>query len=343
VDDDVICILPVDPYTESSYFDTVKSLEKLLIDTNADIALMGAVPTYASSKYGYIVPETIGDYIKVKTFKEKPNEVEAEELIRAGAVWNCGVFCFKIGKVLESIKKYGISTDYDELYKNYDKLPKISFDYEVLEKADNLVAASFSGYWKDLGTWNTLAEQMSSNIVGNVVLDNGCDNTHVINELDIPVVAMGTNDLIIVASFDGILVANKHESSYIKDITKDINLKPMYEERRWGTLKTIDISQSEDGFVLSRKILMFAGMSSSYHYHTERDESITVLRGRGELIVEGIKMTVSQGTTITIPRGKKHAFKANENLEFIEIHIGKKIGDEDINRVTFNWNEIENS
>ena len=81
-------------------------------------------------------------------------------------------------------------------------------------------------------------------------------------------------------------------------------------------------------------------MSSSYHFHKERQELIAVIRGRGEIIIEGVIISLYQGVSITIPRGKKHAIKAYDDLEYVETHVGKKIGDEDINRITFNWNEI---
>lgn len=339
-DNDIICILPVDPYTEAGYFHTVSLLETALTQSGADIALMGAVPTEPSSKYGYILPGSRANgYIDVKGFHEKPNTEKAESLIQNGALWNCGVFCFRLGSVLKRARTYGVSEDYAGMYSQYDRLPKISFDYEVLEKAKNLVMLPFDGMWTDLGTWDALAGQMQSPTLGRAYL-HGCDNTHAINEQDIPLIAMGTKDVVIVAAWDGILVADAAHADYVKDVTKTMPFKPMYEERRWGTIKTLDIADTADGFVLTRKILMFAGCSSSYHFHHEREEAVTVLRGRGEVRVEGVSTIISQGTTITIPRGKRHGFRAFEDLEFMEIHIGRTIGDEDINRLTFDWREI---
>lgn len=338
--DDVVCVLPVDPYTDHTYFESLKKLEALLLETDADIALMGVTPTAPSSKFGYIVPrERKSGYITIDRFREKPSAEDAQALIAQGALWNCGVFCFRMKRVLDRLSEYGVTADYDDVYAHYDALPKKSFDYEVLEKAVNMVALPFSGLWKDLGTWSVLSSEMHSPGIGNVAME-GCEKSSVINELDIPVITLGTDNLMVVASWDGILVADKNAGDNIKNVANRMALKPMYEERRWGTLKTVDISQSSEGFTLTRKLLMFDGMSSSYHYHQERDEAVTVLRGMGELIVEGVRMTVSQGTTITIPRGKRHAYKANSNMEFMEIHIGKTIGDEDIHRITFDWDDI---
>lgn len=339
--DDILCVLPVDPYTEVSYFETLKKLAEVVRQTGCEIALMGAVPTYPSTKYGYIVPaaEKSG-YFDVSCFKEKPDVQGAEALLAQKALWNCGVFCFKIGNILDRLSAYGLDADYDVLYREYNRLPKISFDYEVLEKARNLSVVPFNGLWKDLGTWNALCEEMHDSDHGFVVMDKSCADTHVINELNIPVVAIGLKDVVVVASFDGILVADKSGCDNVKNVIQDINLQPMYEERRWGTIKTIDVSQVGDKQTVTRKITIFANMNSSYHYHNNRDEIWTVMRGEAELLVEGTSMILAPGSAVSIKRGQKHAIKAKEEFEYMEIHLGETAGDQDINRITFDWDAV---
>ncbi|MBR1752674.1 MAG: cupin domain-containing protein [Ruminococcus sp.] len=340
-EDDTVCIIPVDPFTEQLYFETLKKLPNVLDRSNAEVTLMGAKPDYPSSKFGYIVPrESKGDYIEVDSFTEKPDKETAKALIEKGAVWNCGVFCLKIGDILKRCENYGISSDYNEMYHNYDKLPKISFDYEVLEKADRLSAVAFDGMWKDLGTWNSLTEEMHSHAIGRAKIDE-CENTHVINELDLPVVTMGTKDIVVVASFDGILISDKNSSTRIKDVVAKLDATPRYEERRWGTIKVIDVTEKDGVFNTTRKIKLFAGMNSSYHYHNSRDEVWTVLQGEAELIINGIKQLMGAGQVVRIPAGTKHAVKAITDIEFIEIQFGRSIADDDLNRLTLNWNEIE--
>ncbi len=344
-DNESVCFIPVDPYTDYSYFETLKKLEQVLTETDADVVLMGVVPHEPSSKYGYIVPELYKEYEgyqKVDSFKEKPTAAEAEELIEKKALWNCGVFCTKIGKMLTIAKEFNIGTEYDSLYKHYNILPKISFDYKVLENSNSLYVVPFSGLWKDLGTWNILSEEMQRPYIGNCVMDITSINTHIINELDIPVVVVGAQDMMVVASYDGILITSKEKSDGIKQILGDVKLSTKYEERRWGVLKTLDFSQTEEGFTLLRKIVMFENKSSSYHYHNERDEVLTILEGRGEIIIEGVSILLNQGSSITIPRNKRHAVRAFCEMEYLETHIGKTFGDEDINRLTFDWNEIRN-
>ena len=341
-DDDVVAVLPVDPFTENGYFSRVRELENVLSESGSDIVLMGAKPTYNSAKYGYIVPEekAENDIIKVKCFKEKPTEEQAAELISGGALWNCGIFCFKIKTVLENAKPFLSDDSYSYVYDNYEKLPRISFDYQVLEKCSAISALSFDGYWKDLGTWNTLTEEMKINAIGNVVLDESSCGTSVINELKLPVVVMGAKNMIVAASPDGILVAEKSRSSFIKESVDKLNLPCMYEERRWGTIEVINYSTTEENTSAARKINFFSGMNSSYHYHNRRKEIWTFLKGEGVMIIEGDVRKVKAGDVVEINSGQKHSLRAFSDIEFIEIQIGGSFADEDINRLNFDWNEI---
>jgi mannose-1-phosphate guanylyltransferase len=330
--EDIVCIMPVDPFVESTYFQTLRKLEGVLEESKADIALMGAKPTYASEKYGYIIPdEQQGSCFSVKGFREKPTAGIAQHLIKQGAYWNCGVFCFRLGTVLDRLADYGVSEKYDDLFEGYDNLPKISFDYEILEKARNLVVIPYSGIWKDLGTWNTLTEEMMDTSFGKARMSASCSNTHVINELNIPIVTIGTKDLVVAASYDGILVSDKPESSTVKDVLKDIQERPLYEERRWGTLKTLDYDgKKEHNASLTKKVIVFKGMSSSNHYHELDDEIWVVIRGKAEVIIEGEPLTLAKGSSIHIKKGQRHAVSAIEEFEYIEIHLGENLQEIDI-------------
>ena len=340
--EEYVAFLPVDPYTEQKYFQRIQQLEKVIKHSKAEVGLLGAIPKYPASKYGYILPkEEKEGYIEVRGFVEKPGEEKAEELLNQNALWNCGVFCLKIGDMLKKIEEYQIQPCYEEVYRQYQKFPKISFDYEVLQKAKKLIAVKFEGFWKDLGTWDAMAEQMNTDTKGNVVMDSTCMDTQVINELEMPVAVMGAKNMVVIASRDGILVADKGQVEQVKEVAGKINYQSKYEERRWGTLETLHQSQSNGVRTLTRKIKIYEGMRSSYHYHRERDEIWTVLGGRGELILEGSKIALEAGKAICIRKNQKHAVKAFSDFEYIEMHIGQSIGNEDINRITFRWDEIE--
>ncbi|MCI7596164.1 MAG: sugar phosphate nucleotidyltransferase [Lachnospiraceae bacterium] len=334
-------ILPVDAYTQESFFVLLPHLKEAVRSFNAQIGLIGAKPHYAASKYGYMVPLEQKQKVKlISRFVEKPDEAEAERLIRQGALWNCGVFCVQIGDILSMASEFHLTESYEDIRKNYHRLPAISFDYQVLEKADKLIALEYNGYWKDLGTWSAMAEQMSTNTQGNVLMDEHCLNTQVINELDCPIVVAGGKNLVVAASQDGILVADKNHTEGIKQLVQDFHSNPRFEERRWGTLQTLDDSNEGEHRVLTRKIKIHEGMNSSYHHHENRDELWTVLRGQADLILEGNRIRLLPGKVICIRRGQRHAVKALEEFEYIETHVGSSGGNEDIHRITFKWDEI---
>ncbi|MBM7618575.1 mannose-1-phosphate guanylyltransferase [Bacillus tianshenii] len=343
-EEEIIAVLPVDPYVENSFFEQVKKLEDVLIESNADLGLMGVRPTYPSSKYGYIVPQDKvekGSYFKVGKFTEKPSEEKAQTLLEVNALWNCGVFGFKLSFLLNILKEKELPLEYDQLLTHYSSLPKISFDYEVVEKAQHIVALPYDGYWKDLGTWNTLTEEMATSQIGKGVLSNDSTNTHLVNELDIPVTILGVKDIIVAASPDGILVADKASSPNIKSLIGEFNHPPMYEERIWGWSRVLDYATYESGQeMVTKRICIHAGKNSSYHYHNLRDEVWTIVRGEGELALDDNITRVKAGDIIHLPAGKKHGIKAVSEIEFIEVQTGIGISDEDFTRLYFTWEEV---
>ena len=328
--DDVVAFLPVDPYTTGEFFQCIKRLGDHIEQSDGTIGLLGGVPTYPSTKYGYILPEDgASEPIKVKGFQEKPDEAKAEELVKSGALWNCGVFCFKLSMAAEWVEKYGVAMDYDCMVRDYEKLPKKSFDYEILEHWKSIVAIKYADIWKDLGTWNTLTEEMRENSIGDVTWDKTSVNSHAINVLGIPMVVMGAQNMVIAASHDGILIADKHQSSYIKDCLENIVDESKYEERRWGTIKTIDNDEDDGIKSITKRIKIVDGKEMPYHMHMKHTETLTVLSGMGKLILDGIEVDLLAGSTVSIAAGKAHTIKAvGSDLRCIEVCIGDTTDDE---------------
>ncbi|MGK0701222.1 sugar phosphate nucleotidyltransferase [Priestia flexa] len=343
-EDEVVVVLPVDPYVNDAFFERVKELEAVLQSSDADLALMGVKPTYPSSKYGYIVPRgqvNADEHFTVERFTEKPSEEAAEELINLHALWNCGVFAFKLDYLLEILKEKELSLEFNDLEKSYQDLPKISFDYEVVENAKHIVALPYEGYWKDLGTWNTLTEEMATVQIGKGILTEDSTNTHLVNELDIPVTVVGVKDVIVAASPDGILVSDKASSPKIKELIADYNNPPMYEERTWGWSRVLDYAKYDENHeMVTKRICILEGKNSSYHYHSLRDEVWTIVRGEGELVLDDSITRVKAGDIIHLPAGKKHGIRAINELEFIEVQTGSGISDKDFVRLLFKWDDV---
>ncbi|MEK3742753.1 sugar phosphate nucleotidyltransferase [Brevibacillus sp. FSL K6-0770] len=342
--DEVVTVMPVDSFVEDHFFQKLKGLETVIQQSGADLALMGVKPTYPSTKYGYVIPvqadNESGSFLQVARFTEKPSVETASQLIAQGALWNCGVFAFRLGYMLQELQKKQLPTDYDQLVARYTALPKISFDYEVVEKAKHVVVVPYAGDWKDLGTWNTLTEEMSDSSVGRVHLEEST-NTHVINELDLPIVAIGVSDLVVAASPDGILVAAKDKSHKVKDIASDWSQRPMFEERRWGWYHVLQFQKmNEKVEVLTKQLHLHAGKNLSYQYHHFRSEVWMIVEGEGEFVLNDRLMIVKPGDVVEIPVGAKHAIKAISDLDIIEVQMGSKLVEEDIVRLGMDWNDI---
>lgn len=252
------------------------------------------------------------------------------------------MFAFKLDYIISLLQEKGFPTQYDELLKQYDKLPKISFDYEVVEKTKHIVVLPYDGYWKDLGTWNTLTEEMATNQIGKGVISADCENTHLINELDIPVTVLGVSNAVVAVSPDGILVADKAKSPKIKELVNGFDQRPMYEERRWGWYRVLDYTKFEDGReVLTKRIGVTAGKNLSYQMHHHRSEVWTIIKGEGEFAFNGEIRRVKPGDVLEIPVGAKHGIKAITDLEFIEVQTGTELIEEDIVRIYMTWEEVE--
>lgn len=332
-DDESVVVCPVDPYVEKDYFEAIKKLGELAESSDSNLVLMGIEPTYPSEKYGYIIPTGKDEVSSVSMFKEKPTEEVAKEYIAQGALWNGGVFAFRLGHVLKRAHELIDFTDYDDLFSKYDTLEKISFDYAVVEHEDNIAVMRFSGQWKDLGTWNTLTEAMGSTAVGKAIFNDSCENTHVVNELDVPVLCMGLKDIVVSASPEGILVSDKEQSSYIKPFVDGIEQQIMFAEKSWGEFKVIDVEDNS----LTIKVTLNPEHAMNYHSHEHRDEVWTVVSGEGRTIIDGFERKVKAGDVIKMTAGSKHMISADTELTLIEVQIGADISVHD--KVKYDINE----
>lgn len=316
-----VVVCPVDPYVEEDYFAAIKELGLQAEKSDANLVLMGIEPTYPSEKYGYIIPKTTDEISDVAMFKEKPTEQVAKEYIEKGALWNGGVFAFRLGHVLERAHELIDFKDYNDLFEKYDTLQKISFDYAVVEHEEKIQVMRFAGQWKDLGTWNTLTEAMDGNAVGKAIFNETCENTHVVNELNVPVLCMGLKDVVVSASPEGILVSDKNQSSYIKPFVDDIDQQIMFAEKSWGNFRVLDIEDDN----MTIKVTLNAGHQMNYHSHDYRDEVWTVISGEGTAVVDGKRTEVKAGDVVTMKAGCKHTIIAKTDLHVIEVQLGKEI------------------
>ncbi len=358
--EETVVVLPVDPYVGEEYFRMLHKLDAAVQAGAADIVLMGVAPTYPSEKYGYIIPipQAGGDgqglarniqrnrgegkegifpgtsregrfvgnensqILPVLEFREKPDMQTAGELILKGGLWNCGVFAFKLSYLVGIVKKIIPCACYADVLRQYGEFEKTSFDYAVVEKAESVAVLPYHGEWKDLGTWNTLTEVMEEKPIGDVVMSKDCKNTHVINELEIPIVVMGAENMVVAASPDGILLADKVQSSHIKKYVENRDLRPMFEERSWGEYTVLNLSVDAGGNrTVTKKKRVQAGRRIEETRHRHHLEVWTVLSGRAVISIKGRKHDAFPGDTFTIERGILHSLQAEEDTVLLEVQI----------------------
>lgn len=251
-EDEVVVVCPVDPYVDEDYFKALSTLAGIAAQEGASkLVLMGIEPTSPSEKYGYVIPETGETVSRVRTFKEKPSAALAEQYISQGALWNGGIFAYRLGYVLRRAHELMSFEDYDDLFGKYASLTKISFDYAVVEHESDISVMRFDGRWMDIGTWDSLTDAIAdagdgaggeaSNdpVVANgavvisdangpvvatapAVIGDGCKGVSVVSELDIPILCMGLQDVIVTASKDGILVTSRKCSGDIKPYVEQL-------------------------------------------------------------------------------------------------------------------------
>lgn len=320
-----VVVCPIDPYVDDSFFESIAALGSLANEGKANLSLMGIEPTYPSEKYGYIIPENSNMVSNILEFKEKPDLVKAKNYLKRKALWNAGVFAFKIDYLLDKAHSIIDFNDYHDLLDKYESLAKISFDYAVAEKEDSMQVLRYTGEWKDVGTWNTMSEVMADKTKGHVLLDANTENTNVVNELSIPILCMGCKDMIIAASNDGILISDKERSGHMKPYVETIESSVKYAEKSWGTYTVVDVQKSS----MTIKISMNKGESMSYHFHNHRTEVWTIVSGEGIVLIDEVKKSVREGDVIKINPLSRHTVTAVTELEIIEVQIGDTLNAED--------------
>lgn len=319
--DEAVVICPVDPFVENAYFETVARMHHLAQEGQASLVLMGIQPTYPSEKYGYIIPRDDHEVSRVLSFKEKPDAETAQAYIAQHALWNGGVFAFRLRYVLDIAHRLIDFIDYTDLLARYDDVCKISFDYAVVEQEKDIAVVRYDGQWADLGTWNTLAEAMQENTIGSVRMNDQCENVHVLNSLAVPVLCMGLKNVIVSASPEGILVSDKEQSSYIKPFVDEIHQQIMFAEKSWGSFQVLDVERSS----LTIKVTLLPGHRLHYHSHEHRDETWTVVSGEGVAVLDDAEILLRPGTMLRLPAGCRHTVIARTEMTLIEVQIGDNI------------------
>ena len=218
------------------------------IETRDALVTMGIKPSRPETGYGYIqVGESIeGNFSKVKTFTEKPDEDLARVFLKSGEFfWNSGMFFWSTDSIIKALdscapdvntvfeqgKEYfGTPQELEYINANFEASPSISIDFAVMEKAPNVYVETVDFGWNDLGTWRSLYDHSPKNIEGNVTqnckaLMLNSHNNIVALKGDKVIVASGLEGYIVADVDDALLIVPLEEEQKIKTYVNEVKSK----------------------------------------------------------------------------------------------------------------------
>lgn len=328
------------------------------------IVTFGVMPSFPSTAYGYIKQgeaRVDGSNI-VERFIEKPDADKATKLLLEGGVlWNAGIFLCKASVLIAALTKHAtdiLQTCRDAMVKSandtspsghhfmrpdaklFASCRSQSIDYAVMEHFDNVAVVSFTGMWSDVGSWNAVADLSNADDDGNRIEGQGI--THHAKNTFIhapyrPVVALGTDELLIIDTPDALLVAHRKNAEEVKDVVSKLEATKhtqavMHRKvaRPWGWYDSIDMG---DRFQVKR-IGVKPGASLSLQMHHHRAEHWIVVKGTAEVTCGTKTFLLSENQSTYIPIGETHRLKnpGMVDLEIIEIQSGSYLGEDDIVR-----------
>jgi mannose-1-phosphate guanylyltransferase / mannose-6-phosphate isomerase len=328
------------------------------------IVTFGVVPTFPSSAYGYIEqgePRADGSRRVARFIEKPPPAAAAELLLKGGVLWNAGIFLTKASTLRTALQRHApdIWTACEQAMSGAtsEALGRIRFvrpqaeaflacrsqsiDYAVMEPHDDVAVVPFQGQWSDVGSWNAVADLAPADDAGNRVRGQGhalqARNTF-IHAPHRPVVALGTQNLLIVDTPDALLVAQRDHAEQVKDVVAHLagHAVPQAATHRrvarpWGWYDSIDLGER---FQVKR-IGVKPGASLSLQKHHHRAEHWIVVKGTAEVTRGTEVFLLSENQSTYIPIGEVHRLHnpGKMELEMIEVQSGAYLGEDDIVRL----------
>ena len=327
------------------------------------IVTFGITPTRPETGYGYMEAEGEGDGpVTLKRFVEKPDADTARAMIADGNyLWNAGIFLFTARTMIEAFRAHApdylepVQAALDEAQKDlgflrlapepWDRLPDLSIDYAVLEKAANLSVVRYSGHWSDLGGWDAVwreTQAATASERGAVVDDRStaidCDNVLLRSQDEgIEVVGIGLKDVMVVSTKDAVLVAGMDRAQDVRKAVSALKSKGarqaetfLRDHRPWGWYETLALA---DRFQVKR-IVVNPGAALSLQSHFHRSEHWIVVSGTARVTVDDTVTLVTENQSIYVPLGAVHRMEnpGKVPMVLIEVQTGSYLGEDDIVR-----------
>lgn len=343
---------------QNAFLEAVKTAEPFARDGN--FVTFGIRPSSPETGYGYIKLGSrldAGTGYKVSSFVEKPDRETAENYLSSGDyLWNGGFFIFRPSIYLDSLKKFEtdiyeccrlaveksrIDLDFVRLSEEEFILsPSISIDYAVMERADNLVVVPLDGGWSDIGSWDSLKDQLPSDEHGNAlvgdVITSSVSNSYIHSSGRL-IGVVGMDNVIVVETSDAVLVADRGMVQQVRELVAKLdsqNRDEVYNHKRvnrpWGSYESIDCGER---FQVKRITVKPGGVLSLQKHH-HRAEHWVVVNGIAQITIGEKEMLLHEDQSTYIPIGEKHRLTnpGRIDLELIEVQTGSYLGEDDILR-----------
>lgn len=341
------------------YFAEIISKTYLNIPQNRWI-VCGIKPTYPATKYGYInintnITEKDLNLFKVYNFVEKPNLSLAKKMVLKNSYfWNAGIFMGNAKMILNSIKVHApnIAKFCDQVFEAkslkikdeinfekslFDKIPNVSIDYAVMEKADNISLVPLLCEWDDIGSWDAFAKIDKSKEDSNKILRIDTKNSYIKSENRL-IATIGVKDLIIIDNDNATLIAKKGHTENVKKIVETLRKKNLpegsehsFELRPWGKFSNLH----DSNICKVKKLEIFPKHRLSLQYHNHRSEHWLVVEGRANVYIDGNIKILKSGESIDVPQKSHHYIEnlTSKPLIIIETQLGDYFGEDDIVRL----------
>lgn len=328
------------------------------------IVTFGVRPIRAETGYGYLelaapLEADCSDAVDLLRFVEKPAREEAERMVSSGRhLWNAGIFLFSASAIIDAFKSHAAEliepvanaietgkTDLGFFRLNpepWAKLPDISIDYAIMERAENLAVVPFDAAWSDLGGWDAVWRESAPD--GDGVATSGaataleCTNTLLRSEDDrLELIGLGLDNIIAVAMPDAVLVADKSRAQDVKQAVQALKQKHARQaetfprqHRPWGWYECLALSER---FQVKR-IVVQPGAALSLQSHLHRSEHWVVVEGTAKITIGEETRLVSENQSVYVPLGEKHRLENPGKLPMvlIEVQTGGYLGEDDITR-----------
>lgn len=336
------------------------------------LVAFGIRPDRAETGYGYLELETAPQdfspqVVPVKSFVEKPDAVRAGEMLAAGRyLWNAGIFMFKVKAIIAAYERLApdmvapcrkaIAAARPDLgfvridEAAYAEVPEDSFDYAVMEKADQVAGVPVECGWSDLGAWDAVWREMGPDDTGvasaGAVTGINCTNTLLRSEEDGPhLVGVNLKNIAVVAMRDAVLVADMTDLQAVKTAVNTLKAKGVREAetfprsyRPWGWYETLALG----GRFQVKQIVVPPGRQLSLQSHVHRSEHWIVVAGTATVTINDEVKLVSENQSVYIPLGAVHrmANPGKVDLHLIEVQTGAYLGEDDIIRYEDIYNRV---